>query len=47
MLVSKDRVPNLRDFALEMRSTFGNTYMCESTYIFYNEASQIYRKNRN
>jgi len=30
-----------------MRSTFGNTYMCESTYIFYDEASQIYSKNRN
>jgi len=30
-----------------MRSTFGNTYMCESTYIFCDEASQIYGKNRN
>jgi len=30
-----------------MRLTFGNKYMCESTYIFYDEASQIYSKNRN
>jgi len=29
-----------------MRSTFGNTYMGESTYIFYDEESQIYSKNR-
>ena len=30
-----------------MRSTFGNTYMCEGTYIFYDEASQIHIKNIN
>ena len=30
-----------------MNSMFGNTYMCESTYIFYDEVSQIYSKNRN
>ena len=45
--MSKDRFPKLNDFALEMRSTFGNTYMCESTYIFHDEASQNYSKNRN
>jgi len=46
-LVSKDRFPKLKDFVLEMRSTFGNTNMCGSTYIFYDEASEIYSKNRN
>ena len=30
-----------------MRSTFENTCMCESAYIFYDEASQIYSKNIN
>jgi len=30
-----------------MRLTCGNTYMCESTYIFYDEASQIYSENIN
>jgi len=30
-----------------MRLTFGNKYMFESTYIFYDEVSQIYSKNRN
>ena len=35
-LVSKDRFPKLEDFSLKMRS-----------YIFYDEASQIYSENRN
>ena len=35
-LVSWNRFPKLKDFALKMRS-----------YIFYDEASQIYSKNRN
>jgi len=48
-LVSKDRFLKHKDFALKMRSAFGNTYMCEieSTYIFYYEASQIYSEYRN
>ena len=35
-LVSKDRFPKLKDFAVKMRS-----------YNFQDEASQIYSKNRN
>jgi len=38
-LVSKDRFPKLKDFALKMHSMFGNRYVCE--YISYNEASPI------
>jgi len=45
-LACKGSFPKLKDFALKLRS-FGNTYMCESPYIFYDEASQIYRKIRN
>jgi len=36
-LVSKDRFPEPKDFALKMHSTFGNAYMCKSTYIFCDE----------
>jgi len=32
LIVSKDRFLKLKDFALNMRSTFGSTYMCESTF---------------
>jgi len=38
-LVSKDRFPELKDFALKMHSTFGNTYTlfsfktCESVVL--------------
>ena len=30
-----------------MRSTCGNTHMCESTYIFYDESRKNYSKSRN
>jgi len=41
-LVSKDRCPKLKDFALKIHSTFGNIqYICAWEYIFYDEASQI------
>jgi len=40
-LVSKGRLPKLKDFTLKKHTVFGNTYACESTYIFYNEASKI------
>jgi len=46
-LDSKDRYPKLKDFAPKMSSTFGNTYMCESTHIFPDEASEIYSEDRN
>jgi len=29
-IVSKDRFPKLKYFALKMHSMFGNTYVCES-----------------
>ena len=31
-LVSKDKFPKLKDFALKMHSMFGSTYVCESTF---------------
>ena len=31
-LVSKDKFPILKDFALKMRSMFGSTYVCEGTF---------------
>ncbi|XP_050515720.1 general transcription factor II-I repeat domain-containing protein 2-like [Diabrotica virgifera virgifera] len=31
-LVSKDRFPKLRNFALKLYSMFGSTYICESTF---------------
>jgi len=34
-------------FRTKMRSTFGNTHICGNTYILYDEACQIYSKNRN
>jgi len=34
-------------YALDVWKHIGLQYMCESTYIFYVEASQIYNKNRN
>jgi len=40
-LVGKDRFLKLKDFALKMHSTFGNTYICEWEHIFYDDASQI------
>jgi len=40
-LFSKDRFPKLKDFALKMHSVFGNTYVCDITYFFYDEVSQI------
>jgi len=43
-LVTKDRFPKLKNFALTMRSTFGNTCMCESTCSM---KKQIKFKNRN
>jgi len=46
-LDSEDRYPKLKDFAPKMSSTFGNTYMCESTHIFHDEANEIYSENRN
>ena len=43
-LVSKDRFPKLKNFALKMHSMFGSTYMCESTF---STMKQIKSKNRN
>ena len=43
-LVSKDRFPKLKDFALKMHSMFGSTYVCESTF---STMKQIKSKNRN
>jgi len=40
-LVSKDRSPKLKYFALKMYSMYESTYASESTYAFYDEASQI------
>ena len=31
-LVSKDKFPKLKDFALKMHSMFGSTYVCEGTF---------------
>ena len=31
-LVSKDKFPILKDFALKMHSMFGSTYVCQSTF---------------
>ena len=31
-LVSKDKFPKLKDFALKMNSMFESTYVCESTF---------------
>ena len=31
-LVSKDKFPKLKDFALKMHSMFGSTYVCESRF---------------
>ena len=31
-LVSNDKFPILKDFALKMHSMFGSTYVCESTF---------------
>ena len=31
-LVSKDKFPILKDFALKMHSMFGSTYVCGSTF---------------
>ena len=31
-LVSKDKFPELKNFALKMHSMFGSTYVCESTF---------------
>ena len=31
-LVSKDKFPKLKDFALKMHSMLGSTYVCESTF---------------
>jgi len=40
-LVSKDRFPKLKDFALKMHSNFGSTYVYESTFsILQYEANQ-------
>jgi len=47
-LVSKNRFPKLKDFALNALDVWNHIqHMCESTCIFYVEASQIYSKNRN
>jgi len=45
-LVSKDRFPKLKDFALKWHSTFANTHICVWAYNFYYEASQIKNRNR-
>ena len=43
-LVSKDRFPKVKDFALKMHSMFGSTYVCESTF---STMQQVKYKNRN
>jgi len=40
-LVSKDNFHKLKDFALKMHSTFGNTWIFVWEYILYDEASQF------
>jgi len=42
-LVSKDRFLKLKDFALKMRSMFGNTYVCESTFSTMKQVKYKYR----
>ena len=43
-LVSKDRFPKLKDFALKMHSMFGNTCVCESAF---STMKQVKSENRN
>ena len=46
-IIQERQISITERFCVEMRSTFGNTCMCGSTYTFYEEASKIYSKNRN
>jgi len=43
-LISKDRFPKLKDFALKMHSMFGNRQVCESKF---SAMKQVKSKNRN
>jgi len=43
-LASKDRFSRLKDFAMKIHSVFESTYVCKSTYIFY---EQVKSKSRN